>query len=178
MRHVSAKIFMHKNKNACYRNTHRKTMRTISVLIVVYICTWVLSIVLTNVVIDFFDHTVWKRWMRMLSVSHFYTFDPFFKSLFTSRVFYKCCASHKRSTSVTNEALNIVIFSDDCSSPLKSQKSSKASWSMHVTRKGYMWNAYHWWLTKVSMNCDPFFPYIVLMCKDPQISCSIKNCST
>ncbi|RCN29271.1 hypothetical protein ANCCAN_24974 [Ancylostoma caninum] len=58
---------MHKNKNACYRNKHRKTMRTISVLIVVYICTWVMSIALTNVVIDFIDNGMWKRWMRMLA---------------------------------------------------------------------------------------------------------------
>ncbi|VDL84450.1 unnamed protein product [Nippostrongylus brasiliensis] len=58
-------MFMRRNKNACYRNQHRKTMRTISVLIIVYICTWLLSLVLTNTMYRVLDDT-WRRVMAML----------------------------------------------------------------------------------------------------------------
>ncbi|KAK6014679.1 hypothetical protein OSTOST_19934, partial [Ostertagia ostertagi] len=64
--YVRAKIFMRKNKNVCFRNQHRKTMRTISMLVVIYVCTWVLSLVLTNVM-RFVTDSKWKRLMGMVT---------------------------------------------------------------------------------------------------------------
>ncbi|VDP29025.1 unnamed protein product [Heligmosomoides polygyrus] len=53
-------------QNACYRNQHRKTMRTISMLIVIYMCTWVLSILTTDA-IHFVADVEWRFIMWMVA---------------------------------------------------------------------------------------------------------------
>ncbi|KAK5980486.1 hypothetical protein GCK32_012855 [Trichostrongylus colubriformis] len=64
--YLRARNFMRKNKNACFRNQHRKTMRTISVLIIVYVSTWILSIILTHVITYVLDAT-WRRMLWMIA---------------------------------------------------------------------------------------------------------------
>lgn len=64
--YIRARNFMRRNKNACYRNQHRKTMRTISMLIVIYMCTWVLSILTTDA-IHFVADVEWRFIMWMVA---------------------------------------------------------------------------------------------------------------
>ncbi|XGW21706.1 hypothetical protein V3C99_004574 [Haemonchus contortus] len=64
--YIRAKMFTRKNKNACFRNQHRKTMRTISVMVVIYVCTWVLSIVITRFA-DFVSSSAWRRLLWMIA---------------------------------------------------------------------------------------------------------------
>ncbi|KJH49999.1 hypothetical protein DICVIV_03872 [Dictyocaulus viviparus] len=73
--YIRARIFMHQNKNACYRNQHRATMRTISVLITVYACTWVLAMILVNLS-DLITDKLRTRWIWMIAFLDYSRIKP------------------------------------------------------------------------------------------------------
>ncbi|KAK6727214.1 hypothetical protein RB195_005117 [Necator americanus] len=108
--YIRARIFMHKNMNACYRNKHRKTMRTISVLIVIYICTWVLSIVLTNV-IGYINNDMWQRWLQMVVC--------ILQMMCFVQTFYVCYQRSSEYRNIFRRLFKSVQFSEDVKDHLK-----------------------------------------------------------
>lgn len=145
-REILARNFMRRNKNACYRNQHRKTMRTISMLIVIYMCTWVLSILTTDA-IHFVADVEWRFIMWMVAVSAERISGLHIpESAFHFRACYRCCALHRRSTSATREAPSTATSSDDYSNSSNCLRMWRYIFSKYVVRRKPTSEAYHlWW---------------------------------